>query len=107
MGWDRMGASLTTKEVREASKNIEQISKDITETMNEVYKTMTILTGESEGGVIKETTTAVQQLDELCKTLVACIMDIGIKIGDYLMAMINHDQEAANTLRNSIESRVN
>lgn len=107
MGWDRTGASLTTEDVSNASETIKKISGDITDTMKEVSETMTILTGQSEGGVITQTDTAVKQLDALCETLVKCILEIGLKIGDYLMAMIRHDQEAAETLRNSIESRVN
>ena len=106
MALDITGASLTTAEVKEISKNIKDISNDISNTMNEVNNIMTTLTGQSEGGVIDKTNDAVLQLNELCLTLVSCIMNIGLKIGDYLVAMINHDQEAAETMRNSIERRV-
>lgn len=107
MAIDLTGASLTTSEVREISGNIEQVAKDIDGTMKSVNSIMATVTGQSEGGLINQTTTAVQQLNTLCETLVSCIMNIGLKIGDYLMAMLNHDQDAASTLRSSIESRVN
>lgn len=103
---DLTGAFLSTSEVREISADIKQIGENIKETMGDVKDTMDIVTGDSEGGLIEQTTTAVRQLNELCETLVACIKNIGLKIGDYLMTMINQDQEAANTLRTSIESRV-
>lgn len=103
---DFTGAFLSTSEVREISADIKQIGEDIKETMGDVKEIMDTVTGQSEGGLIEQTTTAVQQLNELCETLVACIMNIGLKIGDYLTAMLNRDQEAANTLRTSIESRV-
>ena len=106
MAMDLTGASLTTADVREISGNIEQISRNIDGTMKSVNSIMTTVTGQSEGGLIIQTTTAVQQLNGLCETLVSCIMNIGLKIGDYLMAMINHDQDAASTLRSSIESRI-
>lgn len=106
MAMDLTGASLTTSEVRAISADIEQIGKDIDSTMKSVKSIMDTLTGQSEGSLIEQTAAAVQQLFELCATLVACIMNIGLKIGDYLMAMISRDQEAASTLRTSIESRV-
>lgn len=106
MGMDLTGASLTTSQVLEISADIEQIGKDIDNTMKSVKSIMDTITGQSEGGLIEQTTTAVQQLNELCLTLVACIMNIGFKIGDYLTAMLNRDQEAAATLRASVEARV-
>ena len=106
MAMDLMGASLTTHEVEEISSNIEQIGKNIDAAMKSVNDIMTTLTGQSEGGLIQKTEEAVKQLYQLCLTLVACLMDIGLKIGAFLDAMINHDAEAANTLRNSIEARV-
>lgn len=106
MAMDITGASLTTGEVREISDNIKHISDDIKETMGNVNDIMTELTGVSEGGSIDNAKIAVVQLNDLCLTLAACIMNIGLKIGDYLVAMINRDQEAAETLRNSIERRV-
>ena len=106
MAMDLTGASLTTSEVRAISADIEQIGKNIDSTMQSVKSIMNTVTGQAEGGLIDQTTTAVEQLNDLCTKLVACIMNIGLKIGDYLMTMLNRDQEAAETLRHSIESRV-
>lgn len=106
MAMDITGASLTRGEVQEISSNIEQISKDIDSTMKSVSGIMTTLTDQSEGGLIKQTTTAVQQLNGLCETLVACILNIGIKIGDYLKVMFTQDGEAAEKLKESIGKRV-
>ena len=107
MAMDLTGASLTTAEVREISGNIKDIGNNIDETMKSVKSIMDTVTGQSEGGLIEQTTTAVQQLNDLCLTLVSCIVNIGIGIGDYLMAMINRDSEAADALRESVQARVN
>lgn len=104
MAMDLTGASLTTAEVREITKNIEQIGNDLDDTMKSVNDIMTTLTGQSEGGLIEKTTTAVQQLNKLMDVLVSSILNIGLKIGDYLNVMLTHDKEAAETLRKSIEA---
>ncbi len=104
MAMDLTGASLTTAEVREITKNIEQIGNDLDDTMKSVNDIMTTLTGQSEGGLIEKTTTAVQQLNKLMDVLVCSILNIGLKIGDYLNVMLTHDKEAAETLRKSIEA---
>lgn len=104
MAMDLTGASLTTTEIREITKNIEQISKDIDSTMGNVDDIMTTLTGQSEGGLIDKTTEAVQQLNKLMDVLVCSILNIGLKIGEYLNVMLTQDQEGADILRKSIES---
>lgn len=106
MAMDLEGASLTTSEVRSISSEIEQIGKAIRNTMEYVQEIMETLTGQSEGGIIDLATVAVKQLGELCETLIDCIASIATKIFDYLQAMINNDQEAADSLRKSTESRV-
>lgn len=106
MAMDLVGASLTTSEVREISGNIKQIGNDLDETMKTVNDIMTTLTGQSEGGVIDKTSTAVQQLSELAETLVESIINIGIGIGEYLKEMIYQDNQAAETLQKSTESNV-
>jgi phage-related protein len=106
MALDLTGASLTTAEVKEISTNIKTIGENIDKTMQSVNSIMTTITGDSEGGLIDQTVTAVQNLNELCATLVAGIMNIGLKIGDYLVTMINQDEDAASALRRSIESRL-
>lgn len=104
MGMDLTGASLTTSEVREITNNIEQIGKGIEETMKSVDGIMTTVIGQSEGGLIEKTTDAVQQLNKLMDVLVSSILNIGLKIGEYMNVMLNHDKEAAETLKRSIES---
>lgn len=106
MAMDLIGASLTTNEVEEISSSIEQIAKNIDATMKSVSDIMTTLTGQSEGGLIQKTEEAVKQLYQLCLTLVSCLVDIGLKIGAFLDAMLSYDADAANTLKNSIEARV-
>ena len=99
---DLVGASLTTSEVRSISNNIQEIGDGIDETMKSVDSIMTTLTGQSEGGVIQKTETAVKELSSLATTLVTSI----IGIGDYLKEMINQDNQAAETLQRSRESNV-
>lgn len=106
MGMDIIGASLTTNEVRTISETIKQVSANFEETMKNVSNIMTTLTGQSEGGIITQVTVAVEKLNELIAKLVDCIINIGLKIGDYVKAMLNWDGEAAIKIRESIESRV-
>ncbi len=103
---DLVGASLTTSEVRSISNNIQEIGDGIDETMKSVDSIMTTLTGQSEGGVIQKTETAVKELSSLATTLVTSIIGIGIGIGDYLKEMIDQDNQAAETLQRSRESNV-
>lgn len=103
---DLAGVALTTSEVRTIVTDIENISREVDETMRNIDGTMTTLTGQSEGGVINKITTAVRELNMLVETLVACIMNIGLKIGEFLSMIINHDSEAAERIQQSIESRV-
>lgn len=74
--------------------------------MKSVDNIMTTLTGQSEGGVIKKTETAVKELSSLAATLVTSIIGIGIGIGEYLNEMISQDNQAAETLQKSTESNV-
>ncbi|MDO5781682.1 MAG: hypothetical protein Q4P27_04425 [Eubacteriales bacterium] len=106
MAMDLVGASLTTSEVRDISRNIEEIGNGIDETMKSVDNIMTTLTGQSEGGVIQKTETAVKELSSLATILVTSIIGIGIGIGDYLKEMISQDNQAAETLQKSTESNV-
>lgn len=106
MAMDLIGASMTTSEVRAISADIERIARDIENTMKSVNNIMGIITGQSEGGLIEQTTTAVVQLNTLCETLIACIANIAMKIGEFLRAMLTHDQEATESLKRSIESRL-
>lgn len=103
---DLYGVALTTKEVSNIVSDIQQISSEIDETMKAVDSTMTTLSGQSEGGVIEKITDAVRDLNMLVETLVACILNIGIKIGQFLDAIVNHDSEAADKIVQSIQSRV-
>ena len=103
---DLSGVALTVKEVKSIVADIEDISKETEETMKAVDSTMTTLTGQSEGGVIDKMTVAVRELNMLVETLVACIMNIGIKIGEFLDMIINHDSDAAERIMESVQSRV-
>lgn len=104
MAMDLTGASLTTSEVREITQNIKNIGNDLNETMKSVNDIMTTLTGQSEGGLIENTITAVQQLNKLMEVLVCSILNIGLKIGEYLNVMLTQDREGAEILKRSIES---
>lgn len=103
---DLSGVALTTSEVRNIVSDIQQISSEIDETMKAVDNTMTTLSGQSEGGIISKITDAVRDLNMLVETLVACILNIGLKIGEFLSAVINHDSDAADRITESIHSRV-
>lgn len=104
MAMDLTGASITTAEVREITQNIKNIGNDLDDTMKSVNDIMTTLTGQSEGGLIENTTTAVQELNKLMDVLVCSILNIGLKIGEYLNVMLTQDQEGADILRKSIQS---
>lgn len=106
MAMDLTGASLSTAEIREITKNIEQISKDINRTMGNVDDIMTTLTGQSEGGLIDKTIEAVNDLTRLMDTLTDCIFYIGNKIANYLEIMLINDNDAKETLMKSIESNL-
>lgn len=106
MAMDLTGASLTTTDIRAITSNIEQISKEIDGTMRNVNSIMTTLTGQSEGGLIRQTTTAVTELHALADTLVMCICHIALKIDSYLGVMLSNDQTAKDTLMKSLESNL-
>lgn len=101
MGFDLIGASLTTSEVKDASNRISMIATYIEGVMKSVDNTMTTLTGQSEGGLIEKTTTAVEQLTELIVTVIECIHKISNAIMSYLEDMLDYDQRAKELLLNS------
>ncbi len=106
MAMDLTGASITTTEVREITKNIKQIGTDLNDTMESVNDIMTTLTGQSEGGLITKTTTAVQQLTMLADKLVEGIALIALKTESYLTTMLSNDTAAKETLIRSLESNL-
>lgn len=103
MGMDLTGAVLTTAAIRESTDNIKATAKNIEETMNTVGQIMTTLTGQSEGGLIKQTTEAVEQLTELVVTLIDSIHKIANAITSFLEDMLEFDQKAMILLTASLE----
>lgn len=101
MGFDLIGASLTTSEVKDASNRISMIATCIEGVMKSVDNIMTTLTGQSEGGLIQKTTIAVEQLTELIVTVIECIHKISNAIMSYLEDMLDYDQRAKELLLNS------
>ena len=98
MAMDLTGASLTTSEVRAISADIEQIGKNIDSTMQSVKSIMNTVTGQSEGGLIDQTTTAVEQLNDLCTKLVACIFNDNAESG----SGSSGDLETFNRIKSSL-----
>ncbi|WP_418745979.1 hypothetical protein [Frisingicoccus sp.] len=97
------GVKLTTQEVRNITGNIKGISSDVDDTMGEFQEIMTKLTGQSEGGLIDQTVTAAQQLFNGITDLAKCFLNLGLKIGDYLNAVLQNDSDMAQNLRDQIE----
>lgn len=98
------GVKLTTSELRAITGDIKGISGDIDGIMKDFQSIMTTLTGQSEGGLINQTTTAATQLFDGVMKLSKCFLNLGLKIGDYLNAMLSGDQNLAMELRERIES---
>ena len=103
---DFTGASLTTSEIRACMSEIESISDAFSTTIENVDNSLTIATGQCEGGSIQKAETGVKQLYSLCQTLASCFLDIGMKIGNYLNTMLSHDSDSADALQRSIEARI-
>lgn len=97
------GVKLTTSEVRAITGDIKGISGDIDNIMKDFQSTMATLTGQSEGGLINQTVTAAEQLLDGVMELSKCFLNLGLKIGDYLSAMLSGDQDLAMQLREQIE----
>ncbi len=101
---DLVGVSLTTQEIRNITTNVQSISADMDETMKNFQSCMSTLTGQAEGGLIDQTVTAGEQLFNGVMQLSKCFLRLGLKIGDYLNAMITRDSDMASYLRNQIEN---
>lgn len=100
---DLVGVTLTTSAIREITGNLKTISEEIEDTTKNFNNTMKTLTGQAEGGLIEQTTTAAEQLYDGVIKLSKCFLDLGIHIGDYLKMMLTHDSEQAQRLREQIE----
>lgn len=101
---DLSGVKLTTNEIRDITQTIKDISGDVDSTMQEFQNIMAKLTGQSEGGLIDQTITAAEQLFNGVMRLSKCFLNLGLKIGDYLNAVLNRDSEMAGYLRQQIEN---
>lgn len=100
---DLAGVKLTTSEVKSITEDIKGISSDLDDIMGNFKNIMSELTGQSEGGLIEQTVVAAEQLYDGVIALAKCFLDLGLKIGEYLNAMLTGDQELAMQLREQIE----
>lgn len=106
MAMDLTGAIFKTESVKQICDGIADIGKAVESIVDSAVEIMKKIATDSDGNLIDLMTDGIQKLYDACKTLVACILDIGLHIGDYITTMLTQDQEAASTLRSSIESRL-
>lgn len=100
---DLVGAKLTAEALREIIGDIESISKDVDTIMGSFHSTMEKISGNAEGSIVEQITdTGIQLFDGVMK-LSNCFLNLGLKIGDYLKAMLTHDSDLAQSLRDRIE----
>lgn len=97
------GVKLTTQEVKAITENIKGITADIDETMGLFNNIMYQMTGSSEGGLIDQTVLFAEKLYDGIKDLAKCFLDLGLRIGDYLNAVLTLDSDMAQNLRDQIE----
>lgn len=100
---DLVGAKLTTEALRGIIGDIESVSKDVDSIMSSFQSTMGKISGDAEGSIVEQITeTGIQLFDGVMK-LSNCFLNLGLKIGDYLKAMLTHDSDLAQSLRDRIE----
>lgn len=100
---DLVGAKLTTEALRSITSDIGDISKEVDGIMTNFQSTMKKISGNAEGSIVEQITdTGIQLFDGVMK-LSNCFLNLGLKIGDYLKAMLTHDSDLAQSLRDRIE----
>lgn len=100
---DLVGAKLTTEALRNITSDIGDISKEVDGIMTNFQSTMQKISGNAEGSIVEQITDTGTQLFDGVMKLSNCFLNLGLKIGDYLKAMLTHDSDLAQSLRDRIE----
>ena len=103
---DLVGVALSVEAAEQMSGSINTIAENLNATMKQVDEIMNTLIGDSEGSVIEDMTEGVKQLHTFCDTLFYAIADLSYKMSDFLKSIIGHDEEAAQRVREGIQSRL-
>lgn len=93
---------LTESEANDIAKRISDIGKSVENSGKSIDDTMTYLIENSKGEEIDLLRDLGKKLIVAIGELAVSALDMGIKIGEYIKAMINNDRDAAQKIKDSI-----
>ena len=93
---------LTENEAIQIAKNIEDIAKNIEESSKRLDTTTETLINGASGAEIDGLKVYGKKLIDCIGTLAISALDVGSKIGEFIVAIVREDEEAARKIKESM-----
>ena len=95
---------LTESDANNIANSIKTIAQGISDSVKILDDTTNTLISGAKGQEIDYFRDQGKRLINAVGDLATCAIDIGVKIGDYIKAMVNNDREAAQKIRDGFNS---